>query len=118
MVTGGDDASKTSIYSPSNNRWRAGPDMRIPRGYQSTVTLSDGRIFNLGGSWSGGQGGKNGEIYTDGSGWAVRSGVLVAPMLTADHQGIYRADNHGWFFAASGSAHQLNSAVAEELPGR
>jgi galactose oxidase len=76
--------------------------MRIPRGYQSTVTLSDGRIFNLGGSWSGGQGGKNGEVYTDGAGWAVRSGALVAPMLTADRQGVYRADNHGWFFAGPG----------------
>lgn len=104
VVTGGDDAARTSIYTPSNDEWRAAPDMRIPRGYHSTVTLSDGRIFALGGSWSGGRGGKDGEVYTDGAGWALRPGALVAPMLTADHGGIFRADNHGWFFAGPGGS--------------
>jgi len=37
--------------------------MKIPRGYQASATLSDGRMFTIGGSWSGGWGGKNGEVY-------------------------------------------------------
>ena len=36
--------------------------MQIPRGYQAQVTISTGDIFVIGASWSGGQGGKNGEI--------------------------------------------------------
>ncbi len=36
--------------------------MNIPRAYQSNVTLCNRQVFLLGGSWAGGQGGKNGEI--------------------------------------------------------
>ncbi|KAK1914782.1 hypothetical protein P3342_010771 [Pyrenophora teres f. teres] len=64
IVTGGSDAAKTSIYDPNSNTWTPGSDMRIARGYQSTTTCSDGRIFNIGGSWSGDRGGKDGEIYS------------------------------------------------------
>ena len=63
------------------------------------VTVSTGNTFTIGASWSGGQGGKNGELYTASSNsWGLLSGTPVAPMLTADAQGVYRADNHGWLF--------------------
>ena len=91
VVTGGNDASKTSIYSPSADAWTAGPSMQLARGYQASATLSDGRTFVIGGSWSGGEGGKNGEIYDPTANtWSLLSGCPVAPMLTADTQGVYR----------------------------
>jgi galactose oxidase len=99
IVTGGSNAAKTSIYTPATDSWTSGPDMRISRGYQSTATCSDGRIFNIGGSWSGGYGGKNGEIYNPTTNtWSLLSGALVSPMLTVDTGGAFRTDNHGWLF--------------------
>lgn len=41
---------------------------------QATTALSDGRIFVIGGSWTGGLGGKNAEVYTDGAGWRLLPG--------------------------------------------
>ncbi|KAH9872828.1 hypothetical protein J1614_005222 [Plenodomus biglobosus] len=94
VVTGGSNAAKTSIYDPASNAWTGGPDR-----YQSTTTCSDGRIFNIGGSWSGGTGGKNGEIFNPTTNtWALLSGALVSPMLTQDRGGTWRSDNHAWLF--------------------
>ncbi|KAF2798557.1 carbohydrate-binding module family 32 [Melanomma pulvis-pyrius CBS 109.77] len=99
VVTGGSNSEKTSIYVPGSDSWLPGPNMQIPRGYQSTATTSDGRIFNIGGSWSGGRGGKNGEIYDPvANTWSLLSGALVSPMLTVDTGGPFRTDNHGWLF--------------------
>ena len=99
IVTGGNSAAKTSIYEPFADVWIPGSDMTIARGYQSSATCSDGRIFTIGGSWSGGEGGKNGEVYnTSSNTWSLLSGCPVAPMLTVDKQGVYRADNHAWLF--------------------
>jgi galactose oxidase len=58
------------------------------------------QIFLLGGSWSGGRGGKNGELLVGGT-WTNLTGVLATSILTADPKGVYRADNHGWFFSWS-----------------
>ena len=53
------------------------------------ATVSTGNVFVIGASWSGGEGGKNGELYTSSSGtWGLLSGAPVAPMLTADAQGL------------------------------
>ena len=114
FVTGGNDAGKTSIYNPSTDAWVAGSTMKLSRGYQSSVTLSDGRTFTIGGSWSGGQGGKNGEIYDPTSNtWSLLSGCPVAPMLTADAQGVYRQDNHAWLFGwKRGSIFQAGPSTA------
>lgn len=114
IVTGGDDASKTSIYNPQTDAWTIGATMKISRGYQASTTLSDGRIFTIGGSWSGGLGGKNGEIYDAGlNQWSLLSGCPVAPMLTNDAQGIFRQDNHGWLFGwKSGSVFQAGPSAA------
>ena len=99
FATGGNNAPKSSIYTPSSTAWSAAPNMNIERGYQSQCTLSDGRTFVIGGSWSGGTGNKNGEVYSISTNrWTVLPGCPVAPMLTADAQGVYRSDNHAWLF--------------------
>ena len=114
VVTGGNNAPQTSTYNPVSNAWITGPKMNIPRGYQSSATCSDGRIFTIGGSWSGGQGGKNGEIYSPSANtWTLLPGCPVSPMLTADVQGVYRADNHGWLFGwKSGYVFQAGPSIA------
>ncbi|KAI1357064.1 hypothetical protein F5Y01DRAFT_321375 [Xylaria sp. FL0043] len=100
IVTGGNDSKNTSTYNPDNAGWTSSAEMVIARGYQSSVTVADGRVFTIGGSWSGGRGGKNGEIYSPATNkWTSLPGAVVAPMLTADAQGVYRADNHAWLFA-------------------
>lgn len=100
IVTGGNDSKNTSVYNPATGGWTSTAQMVIARGYQSSVTLGDGRVFTIGGSWSGGQGGKNGEIYAPATGrWTSLPGCPVAPMLTADPAGVYRADNHASLFA-------------------
>jgi galactose oxidase len=101
LVTGGDDSAKTSIYDPATDAWTTGPEMKISRGYQASTTLSDGRVFTIGGSWSGGRGGKDGEVWSAAAGWQRLSGAPVTPMLTNDAQGVFRSDNHAWLFAWS-----------------
>ncbi|KAF1938252.1 galactose oxidase [Clathrospora elynae] len=63
VVTGGSNVAKTSIYDLSSDVWSGAANMKIARGYQASATCSDGRIFTIGGEWSGGSGDKNGEIY-------------------------------------------------------
>ena len=88
--------------------------MQISRGYQSSATCSDGRVFTIGGSWSRGEGGKNGEIYSPAANtWTLLSGCPVAPLLTNDAQGIYRQDNHAWLFGwKNGSVFQAGPSKA------
>ena len=110
LVTGGNDSTKTSIYDPKTDAWTSGPDMTTARGYQASVTLGDGRVFTIGGSWSGGRGGvngvphKSGEVWSPTTGWTALPGANVVPMLTndADPNGDYRKDNHAWLFAWTG----------------
>ena len=105
VVTGGNSAQKTSLRDPGSDTWLPGADMRLARGYQSSATCSDGRVFTIGGSWSGGTGGKNGEIYDPTSNtWTLLPGCPVDPMLTADAQGVYRSDNHAWLFGWKGGS--------------
>lgn len=105
IITGGSNAPKTSIYRPSADAFDIAADMKTSRGYQAQTTLSDGRIFTIGGSWSGGVGNKNGEVYnTNTNTWTSLPGCPVAPMLTNDAQGEYRSDNHGWLFAWKGGS--------------
>jgi galactose oxidase len=74
--------------------------MNIGRGYQSSTTIGDGRIFTIGGSWNGGLGGKNGEIYNTATNvWTYLPGADVSRILTEDSAGIFRSDNHAWLFA-------------------
>jgi galactose oxidase len=102
MVNGGSNSDKQSIYDPGSDSWSAAAPLAIPRGYQSAVTLPDGRVFTIGGSWSGPLGGKDGEVWSAATGSRLLPGAPVAPMLTADPQGVYRSDNHGWLFTWTG----------------
>jgi galactose oxidase len=120
IVTGGNNSTSTSIYNPATDAWTAGPAMRQGRGYQASATLSDGRVFTIGGSWSGGVGGvgstprKAGEVWSAANGWTALPGASVLPMLTADANpnGDYRKDNHAWLFAWS------NGTVLQAGPSR
>lgn len=113
IVSGGGDAGRTSIYTGQG--WESGPDLRMPRGYQASTTLSNGRIFTIGGSWSGGnKAEKNGEVYNPlKRKWYTRSGAKVNSMLTHDRLGRWRADNHGWLFGwKNESVFQAGPSVA------
>lgn len=101
LVNGGDSSPKTSIYDWSTNIWTVAATMKIPRGYQGTTLLSTGDVFTLGGSWSGAQGGKTGEIWDPVSGWTLLSGVPATNVIGPDPRGVYRGDNHLWLFAQS-----------------
>ncbi|MBF6557702.1 MAG: discoidin domain-containing protein [Acidimicrobiales bacterium] len=116
MVTGGLSNQQTSIYDPKTNLWRAGPPMNVGRGYQGMTLLPDGQAFTLGGSWSGPIGGKVGEIWSPTGSWRELPNVPATPIYTADAQGTYRADNHGWFIATSGGERPPGGTVeADEL---
>ncbi|GAA2136730.1 hypothetical protein GCM10009825_22230 [Arthrobacter humicola] len=115
LISGGSNSSKTTLYDPVTNAWTPGPDMNIARGYQSNVTTSTGEVFTIGGSWSGGTGNKNGEVWSASGGWRTLPNVLADNILTADPQGIFRSDNHAWLFAApdgrvfqAGPSRQMN----------
>lgn len=100
VISGGSDAEAVSIYHPVNNSFTRAADMKVARGYQSSVTLSDGKVFTIGGSYSGARGGKDGEIYDpEADTWTLLPGALVEPMLTTDAEGIWREDNHAWLFS-------------------
>lgn len=72
----------------------------MSRGYQTSVTLSDNRVFTIGGAYSGPRQGKDGEVYDPSTNsWTALPGAKVKPMLTTDREGIWREDNHAWLFA-------------------
>ncbi|OAA73213.1 galactose oxidase precursor [Cordyceps fumosorosea ARSEF 2679] len=115
VVTGGNSKYKTTLYDFPSQKWIAGPDMKVPRGYQSSATCSDGRVFTIGGSWSGGEvEPKDGEIYDPRSNaWTALPGAKVANLLTRDAQGVYRSDNHAWLFGwRNGSVFQAGPSTA------
>jgi len=103
LVNGGDTAAATSIYDPVTNSWSTGSLMNIPRGYNADAVLDSGKVFTIGGSWNGGVGGKEGELWNpSGSGWATLPGAPADPMIGPDPQGVYRGDNHAWLFNTGG----------------
>ncbi|KAF2124037.1 copper radical oxidase [Dothidotthia symphoricarpi CBS 119687] len=114
FIQGGSDAAATSFYHPSNNSFTRGPDMKMARGYQTSVTLSDNRVFTIGGAYSGPRQGKDGEVYNPATNtWTALPGAKVAPMLTTDAEGIWREDNHMWGFGwKNGSVFQAGPSKA------
>ncbi|ORX94672.1 galactose oxidase-like protein precursor [Clohesyomyces aquaticus] len=119
VIQGGSDAKSVSFYHPSNNTFTRGPDLQIARGYQTSTTLSDGRIFTIGGAYSGPREGKNGEIYDPKTNtWTYLPQTSVKPMLTVDHEGIWREDNHAWLFSwKNGSVFQAGPSKAQNWYG-
>ncbi|KAJ8098037.1 carbohydrate-binding module 32 [Lipomyces tetrasporus] len=114
LVTGGSSTQKASIYTPTSDTWASAPNMILSRGYQSSATCGDGRIFVIGGSWSGWEGGKDAEIYDPTTNrWSLLPGCPVAPMLTGDTEGVFRSDNHAWLFGwKNGSVFQAGPSMA------
>jgi NPCBM/NEW2 domain/PA14 domain/Domain of unknown function (DUF1929)/F5/8 type C domain len=100
FVNGGSNAEATSIYEGNTNTWRRAQNMNVPRGYNASVTLANGNVFTLGGSWSGGQGGKNGEVWNANNGWTNLTGTSADPLY--GYESAYRSDNHSWLFAHDG----------------
>jgi galactose oxidase len=98
LVNGGSNAEATSIYNSETNTWRRSQNMNVPRGYNASVTLENGNVFTLGGSWSGGEGGKNGEVWNANNGWTNLTASSADPLY--GYERAYRSDNHGWLFAS------------------
>jgi galactose oxidase len=96
VVSGGADSDKTSIFNGTG--WERGESMVLHRGYHSTTTLSDGRIFAIGGSWSGGPNNpKDGELYDPWTRTWKRLYNLQREIIETDDRPL-RADNHAWLF--------------------
>ncbi|KAK0702151.1 hypothetical protein B0H67DRAFT_676174 [Lasiosphaeris hirsuta] len=105
VITGGSSPHETSIYDTTQDSWITGPEMKTGRGYHTQTTLSDGGIFTIGGSWSGGAGKKDAEVLDSrGGSWGPLSTSSVEPMLTNDSLGLFAADNHAWLFAWKGGS--------------
>ncbi|WP_020177832.1 RICIN domain-containing protein [Methylopila sp. M107] len=103
LVTGGTSSFKASIYDPTTNAWSATAPLNVPRGYQGDTLLSTGDVLTVGGSWSGGLGGKVGEVWSRTTGtWRKLPGVVAEAMAGDDPGGIYRSDNHMWLYGAAG----------------
>ncbi|NML16568.1 DUF4082 domain-containing protein [Azohydromonas caseinilytica] len=103
LVSGGIDSEKTSLYDAATNTWSVGPRMNIPRGYQANCVLEDGSVFTLGGSWSGGTGGKHGELWTEAGGWKRLPGVPIDSFLSVDPSpanSSFGGDSHFWLVPA------------------
>jgi galactose oxidase len=102
LVNGGITTHTTSIYDPTTSTWVADAKMNIGRGYEGDTLLSNGSVFSMGGSFSGGTGNKTGEVWTEGQGWTLLSSLTDDTITGPDPRGAYRGDNHAWFFAVGG----------------
>ncbi len=110
LSAGGTTSQRTSIYDPVTGDWAVADEMNIPRGYQGNVTLTDGSVFTVGGSWSDADtpetnGGKDAELWTETTGWVSLPGITGEDIYTANDlalelQGLYRVDNHVWLWPA------------------
>jgi len=100
IVFGGDSDDATSIYDPATDSWSKASPMNIPRGYNGATLLSDGQVFTLGGSWSGGIGRKSAEVWSPTAGWRVLPGVPETSIVNPDNKSRL-ADSYGWFIATS-----------------
>ena len=107
LSAGGTSSQRTSIYDPITGVWSRADDMNVPRGYQGNVTLSDGSVFTVGGSWDAGpDGGKNAELWTPDTGWSYLPGIAADDFLynsndrAFEGQGLFRLDNHVWLWPA------------------
>ena len=114
LIQGGSDAKKNSFYNPSTNTFTTAPDLIMARGYQTSTILSDGRVFTIGGAYSGPRQGKDGEVFNPKSNsWKALPGAKNGPLLTTDHEGIWREDNHAWLFGwKNGSIFQAGPSKA------
>ncbi len=106
LVNGGSSSSHTALYDPfsgANGSWADAAPMNIARGYNSTVTLSNGNVFTIGGSWAGSSGSKDGELWSPGAGWQlthISDNAIMGNDLLDQAQGFVEfGDDHAWLFA-------------------
>ncbi|GKT59858.1 galactose oxidase [Colletotrichum tofieldiae] len=107
-------ASAVSVYDPATHQFTRAADMVIARGYQTSATLSNGRIFTIGGSFTGPIGGKTGETYDPVQNkWTLLQWTDPTPLLTTDREGQWREDNHAWLYGwRNGSVFQAGPSKA------
>ncbi|KAI6359560.1 hypothetical protein MCOR25_007009 [Pyricularia grisea] len=119
IIQGGSDAEAVSVYDPTTDAFTREANLTIPRGYQSSCTLSNGEVFTIGGAYSGARRAKEGEIYDPNANkWETLTGADVKPMLTTDHEGVWREDNHAWLFAwRNGSVFQAGPSMTQHWYG-
>ena len=100
VISGGTNAEIVSIYNPADGTFTRAADMKIGRGYQTSATLSNGKVFTIGGAFTGVRTNKVGEIYDSNTNtWTLLPGAKSDPILTAnDWEGDWRTDNHAWLF--------------------
>ena len=105
LIAGGSSSSHTTLFNPFAGQygfWAGSGDMNIARGYNSAVTLSNGDVFTIGGSWSGTVGPKDGELWSPTTGWTL-TGIagysILGPDLIDQAQGyVTEGDDHAWLF--------------------
>ena len=103
MITGGSNAGSVTMYNPVTDQWTEEPQMNVSRGYHSMTVLHDGSVFTVGGSWSGGRGGKFGELWDpDRNAWIPLRGIPPDTLQTNDGRGVFRSENHMWLFESPG----------------
>jgi len=102
MVSGGSSSDRSSIYDPGTGQWNTGDLMNIARGYHANTTLASGATFVIGGSWSGGVGGKDAEVWTEKTGWYRLPGVPVSTITDGivSNQPVQQDDYFPWLFTA------------------
>src|SRR5690242_4827370 len=103
LIVGGSSSSHTTLFNPATGSWADSGDLNIARGYNSAVTLSNGSVFTIGGSWSGAIGPKDGELWSPTTGWTL-TGIpgysILGPDLIDQAQGfVTEGDDHAWLFA-------------------
>ena len=112
LVTGGSAASATSLYDPVANTWKAAAKLNISRAYNANTVLADGSVMTLGGSWNGGVGNKDAEVWTEAGGWRKLAGVPIGPFETLNTVNGWALDSHLWLIPAG------NGKVFHAGPGK
>lgn len=104
LVNGGLDAGTSSLYDPVTNNWTRAAGMNVPRAYNASVSLADGSVMTMGGSWSGANGGtRPAEVYTVQNGWRVLPGLPEdAFRLDGQYRGWQSDSHHAMFPTANG----------------
>ena len=93
---GGPQVTTTSIYNFTNNQWVRDADMSRHRWYNASTTLANGQIFTLGGIPDDGIG----ELWTDGVGWRVLSGLPIDPLTDDNGTHLELSEQHPKLFVA------------------
>ena len=107
LINGGSSSFHTALYDPfgsTNGGWADDAQMNIARGYNSSVTLSNGDVFTIGGSWAGTfSGPKDGELWSPRGGWqltGISDNAIMGNDLVDQAQGFTEfSDAHAWLFA-------------------